>query len=108
MSLALILVRARVRCAGAMATFIAASRAKGYGFEGSTVDGTDLADCLKVIGSAVERARAGGPPQLVVASVLRLAGHGEHDDASYITDEIKLEPFAQDCLKCTEKVITDL
>jgi TPP-dependent pyruvate/acetoin dehydrogenase alpha subunit len=83
-------------------------RAKGYGFEGSTVDGTDLADCLNVIGSAVERARAGGPPQLVVASVLRLAGHGEHDDASYITDEIKLEPFAQDCLKCTEKVIIDL
>ena len=83
-------------------------RAKGYGFEGSNVDGTNLADCLNVIGSAVERARAGGPPQLVVASVLRLAGHGEHDDASYITDEIKLERFAQDCLKCTEKVIIDL
>jgi pyruvate dehydrogenase E1 component alpha subunit/2-oxoisovalerate dehydrogenase E1 component alpha subunit len=83
-------------------------RAKGYGFEGYTVDGTDLAACLDVIGGAVKRARAGRPPQLVVASVLRLAGHGEHDDASYITDEIKREPFAQDCLKCAEKVIVDL
>src|SRR6202162_6163054 len=83
-------------------------RAIGYGFEGYSLDGTDLAACLDVIGGAVKRARAGRPPQLVVASVLRLAGHGEHDDASYITDEIKREPFAQDCLKCTEKVIVDL
>jgi TPP-dependent pyruvate/acetoin dehydrogenase alpha subunit len=83
-------------------------RAKGYGFEGYTVDGTDLSACLDVIGSAVQHARAGRPPQLVVASVLRLAGHGEHDDASYITDEIKREPFAQDCLKCAEKMIIDL
>src|SRR6266567_4056550 len=54
-------------------------RAIGYGFEGYTVDGTDLTACLDVIGSAVKRARAGRPPQLVVASVLRLSGHGEHD-----------------------------
>src|SRR5213595_1302975 len=83
-------------------------RAKGYGFEGYTIDGTDLAKCLDVIGSAVKRARAGRPPQLVVASILRLSGHGEHDDASYVTDEIKREPFARDCLKVTEQTIVDL
>jgi len=83
-------------------------RAKGYGFEGYSIDGTDLSACLDVIGSAVKRARAGRPPQLVVASVLRLSGHGEHDDASYITDEIKRQPFAQDCLKLAEKTIVDL
>src|SRR5881396_922170 len=83
-------------------------RAKGYGFEGYTIDGTDLAKCLDVIGSAVKRARAGRPPQLVVASILRLSGHGEHDDASYVTDEIKREPFAQDCLKVAEQTIADL
>jgi pyruvate dehydrogenase E1 component alpha subunit/2-oxoisovalerate dehydrogenase E1 component alpha subunit len=82
-------------------------RAIGYGFEGYEVDGTDLSQCLDVIGSAVQRARAGRPPQLVVASLLRLGGHGEHDDAGYITDEIKAEPFAQDCLKCAEKIITE-
>src|SRR5437660_2556545 len=80
-------------------------RAKGYGFEGYNLDGTDLSACLDVIGSAVKRARAGRPPQMVVASTLRLSGHGEHDDASYVTDEIKREPFAQDCLKRADKLI---
>src|SRR5207245_4796614 len=83
-------------------------RAKGYGFEGYSIDGTDLTNCLDVIESAVKRARAGRPPQLVVASVLRLSGHGEHDDASYVTDEMKRQPFAQDCLKLAEKKIVDL
>ncbi len=83
-------------------------RAIGYGFEGCTVDGTDLTNCLDVIGSAVKRARAGRPPQLVVASILRLSGHGEHDDASYVTEEIKREPFARDCLKVAEQTIADL
>jgi len=83
-------------------------RAVGYGFEGYSIDGTDLAACLEVIGGAVRRARAGRPPQLVVAEVLRLSGHGEHDDASYVTEEIKREPFARDCLKVAEKVIVDL
>ncbi len=82
-------------------------RAKGYGFEGSSVDGTDLAACLDVIGAAVKRARAGRPPQLVVASILRLAGHGEHDDASYVTNEIKREPFARDALQRAEKLIIE-
>src|SRR5438876_1506391 len=82
-------------------------RAKGYGYEGSSVDGTDLTQCLEVIGAAVKRARAGRPPQLVVASTLRLAGHGEHDDASYVTDDIRREPFAQDALQCTEQFILE-
>jgi pyruvate dehydrogenase E1 component alpha subunit/2-oxoisovalerate dehydrogenase E1 component alpha subunit len=83
-------------------------RAIGYGFEGYSLDGTDLGACLEVIGGAVKRARAGRPPQLVVASVLRLSGHGEHDDASYVTEEIKREPFARDCVKLAEQTIADL
>jgi pyruvate dehydrogenase E1 component alpha subunit/2-oxoisovalerate dehydrogenase E1 component alpha subunit len=83
-------------------------RAIGYGFQGYSVDGTDLNACLDVIGGAVKRARAGRPPQLIVASVLRLSGHGEHDDASYVTDEIKRQPFARDCLKLAEQKIVDL
>ena len=82
-------------------------RAIGYGYEGSSVDGTDLAACLDVIGTAVKRARAGRPPQLVVATILRLAGHGEHDDASYVTDDIKREAFAQDALQLAEKRILE-
>src|SRR6059058_994763 len=82
-------------------------RAKGYGYEGATVDGTDVAACLDVIGGAVKRARAGRPPQLVVAKILRLAGHGEHDDASYVAPEMKNEPFAQDSVKRAEQLILD-
>jgi len=83
-------------------------RAIGYGFEGYSLDGTDLGACLDVIGSAVKRVRAGRPPQLVVASVLRLSGHGEHDDASYVPEEVKRQPFARDCLKVAEQTIVDL
>src|ERR1043166_4549956 len=83
-------------------------RATGYGFEGYSLDGTDLSACLEVIGGAVKRARAGRPPQLVVASVLRLSGHGEHDDAGYVTEEIMREPLARDCLKVAEQTIAEL
>ena len=55
----------------------------------------------------MQRARAGRPPQLVVASTLRLAGHGEHDDASYVPPEMKNKPFAQDPVQRTEKFILE-
>src|SRR3982750_2247701 len=82
-------------------------RAIGYGYEGHSIEGTDLNQCLEVIETAVKRARAGRPPQLVVAEVLRLAGHGEHDDASYVPPEMKKQPFAQDPVARTEKFILD-
>src|SRR5438477_4268238 len=82
-------------------------RAVGYGYEGHKVDGTDLNQCLEIIETAVKRARAGRPPQLVVAEVLRLAGHGEHDDASYVPAEMKNQPFAQDSVARTEGFILE-
>lgn len=84
-----------------------ADRAKGYGYEGYNIDGTDLTACLDVIETAVKRARAGRPPQLVVASTLRLAGHGEHDDASYVTEEDKCAPFAKDAVISAEQAIIE-
>src|SRR5205809_1673858 len=82
-------------------------RARGYGFEGHSIEGTDLNQCVEVIETAVKRARAGRPPQLVVAEVLRLAGHGEHDDASYVPADMKTQPFAQDAVARTEKFILE-
>jgi pyruvate dehydrogenase E1 component alpha subunit/2-oxoisovalerate dehydrogenase E1 component alpha subunit len=82
-------------------------RAIGYGYEGHKIDGTDLNQCLEVVETAVKRARAGRPPQMVVAEVLRLAGHGEHDDASYVPADMKKEPFAQDPIARTEKFILE-
>jgi pyruvate dehydrogenase E1 component alpha subunit/2-oxoisovalerate dehydrogenase E1 component alpha subunit len=83
-----------------------ADRAAGYGIEGHTIErGNDLAACLEIIGAAAGRARAGHGPQLVVASILRLGGHGEHDDAHYVLDTQKLSKTGADCLKLTEQFI---
>src|SRR5208283_3742646 len=65
-----------------------ADKAIGYGVEVQTVDGTDLSACLNVVGSAVGLARAGRGPQLIVATLLRLCGHGEHDDAGYVDPKL--------------------
>ncbi|MGA2241734.1 MAG: thiamine pyrophosphate-dependent dehydrogenase E1 component subunit alpha [Verrucomicrobiota bacterium] len=80
-----------------------ADKAVGYGVEVQSVDGTDLTACLKIVGDAVARARAGRGPQLVIATLLRLCGHGEHDDASYIDPKLKASPIGRDCLKVAEE-----
>lgn len=77
-------------------------RAAGYGVTGHSVDGTDLGACLKGVGDAVARARDGQGPQMVVASLLRLCGHGEHDDAGYIDSRLKRSPVGRDCLGVAE------
>jgi acetoin:2,6-dichlorophenolindophenol oxidoreductase subunit alpha len=82
-------------------------RAAGYGVEGHSVDGTDLGECLNVIGGAVERARGGRGPQLVVAKLLRLCGHGEHDDASYVSAKLKCLPLARDCMDVAREELVE-
>jgi pyruvate dehydrogenase E1 component alpha subunit/2-oxoisovalerate dehydrogenase E1 component alpha subunit len=75
----------------------------GYGIEGQAMDGTDLSACLKVVGDAVSQAREGRGPQMVVARLLRLCGHGEHDDASYIDPQLRQSSIGRDCLKVAEE-----
>lgn len=82
-------------------------KAIGYGVAGHTVDGTRLEDCLDVVGRAVDAARGGGGPQLVVASILRLCGHGEHDDAAYIDPKLKQSAMGQDCLVLAENFLLE-
>ena len=85
-----------------------ADRAAGYGIEGHVLEkGNDLAKCLEVIGAAAERARAGHGPQMVTTSILRLSGHGEHDDGSYVPDALKRTKTGADCLKLAEQHILD-
>lgn len=80
-----------------------ADKAIGYGVTPHSVDGTDLEACLRVVFAAVEQARAGGGPQLVVATLLRLCGHGEHDDAHYVDPRLKQSPLGRDCLAVAEE-----
>jgi pyruvate dehydrogenase E1 component alpha subunit/2-oxoisovalerate dehydrogenase E1 component alpha subunit len=84
-----------------------AEKAVGYGVQSHSVDGTDLAACLATLTEAVGNARAGHGPQLVVADLLRLCGHGEHDDASYIDSKLKNSPLGRDCLKVAEDFLVE-
>ena len=80
-----------------------ADRAIGYGVPVQEIDGTDLEVCLKTLGEAVGAARSGRGPQMVVARLLRLCGHGEHDDAHYIPAAMKNSPTGRDCIKAAEE-----
>jgi len=82
-----------------------ADKAAGYGVEVQIVDGTDLSACLKTVGEAVSRARQGDGPQLIVAKLLRLCGHGEHDPADYVDPKLKNSPLGRDCLKAAEEFL---
>ena len=79
-----------------------ADKAIGYGVTAHKVDGTDLEKCLHTLSEAVAQARGGSGPQLVVAQLLRLCGHGEHDDAHYISAQLKQSRLGRDCLKVAE------
>ena len=81
-------------------------RAVGYGVRGYKIDGTNPDACLDGVGEAVSRARAGEGPQLVVADLLRLVGHGEHDDAHYVNHALKVSPIGRDCLDVARAQIT--
>jgi pyruvate dehydrogenase E1 component alpha subunit len=71
-----------------------ADRAPAYGFEGVTVDGTDVLAVYRQARRAVDRAREGGGPALVECVTLRMEGHAAHDDAFYVPREM-LEAWAK-------------
>src|ERR1043166_5154820 len=75
-----------------------ADRAIGYGVEGHDLDGVDLRECLEVVTQAINKARRGDGPQLIVARLLRLCGHGEHDAAQYVDTKLKQCSLGRDCL----------
>lgn len=82
-------------------------RAKGYGIAGHRTDGTDIMACLETLEHAVSAAREGGGPQMVLASLLRLVGHGEHDDASYVDANLRKANVGRDCMEVGAQEITE-
>ena len=77
-------------------------RARGYGVQGHSVDGTDPWACAEVLQGTVDRARGGEGPQLVVGKLLRLCGHGEHDDGLYVDSKIQRSGRGRDCVQVME------
>ncbi len=82
-------------------------KARGYGVGGFAVDGTDLFACASVITEAIHRARTGHGPQIVVAQLLRLSGHGEHDDGFYIPASVRADHYGRDCLEVATHQLID-
>jgi pyruvate dehydrogenase E1 component alpha subunit/2-oxoisovalerate dehydrogenase E1 component alpha subunit len=80
-------------------------KANGYGVKGWLVEGTDLAACLEVATEAINCARDGQGPQVIVASLLRLCGHGEHDVAEYVDPKLKSSTLGRDCIKVAESAL---
>jgi len=83
-------------------------RARGYGVGGFSVDGTDLLACASVITEAVRRARSGKGPQMVVAHLLRLSGHGEHDDGSYVPNQARSGHYGRDCIEVAIRQLVEM
>jgi acetoin:2,6-dichlorophenolindophenol oxidoreductase subunit alpha len=64
-----------------------AARAELYGFPGVAVDGNDLMVVKDAAREAVERARKGGGPSLIVNNTYRWRGHSKSDRNRYRTQE---------------------
>jgi len=71
-----------------------AQRAVGYGVPGARIDGNDVREVYAATGEAADRARQGLGPTLIECVTMRMRGHSEHDDASYVPREL-LEEWRQ-------------
>lgn len=63
-------------------------RAAGYGIPGVTVEGNDVLEVYRAAREAVAQARRGEGPSLIECKTMRMRGHSEHDDASYVPREL--------------------
>ena len=63
-------------------------KACGYGMEGLEVDGNDVIKLYDQIKIILGKIRKNNRPVLIVCDTMRMRGHGEHDDASYVPKEL--------------------
>lgn len=71
-----------------------ADKAIAYGMPGVDVDGNDALACYRETKSAIDRARAGEGPSLVVLESYRMLGHSSSDDPSKYRDAAEVEQWA--------------
>lgn len=81
-----------------------ADRARGYGFPGVRIDGTDALTVYAVVRAASERARRGEGPYLVEAMTYRYQAHTTSDDPTRYRTETDVAPWHEkDTLAVTER-----
>ncbi len=62
-------------------------RSKSYGFDGFTVDGSNVKAVYNAVSSARQKIRSGGGPVLIEAKTHRWHGHYEGDPMHYLDDK---------------------
>jgi 2-oxoisovalerate dehydrogenase E1 component len=62
-------------------------RARGYGIEGRTIDGTDAWEVYSAVCNALDAMRADNMPRVLESMTLRLHGHAAYDKGDYVTAE---------------------
>jgi TPP-dependent pyruvate/acetoin dehydrogenase alpha subunit len=64
-----------------------ADRAVGYGIPSAICEGNDVFAVHEQVAKALTRARSGNGPTIIECKSMRMAGHGTHDMAKYVSDE---------------------
>lgn len=78
-----------------------------YGVPAESVDGNDVRDVYAAARAAVDRARSGGGPTIIVAETYRMLGHAQHDAQKYVPAE-ELEAWrARDPMARLEAVLRE-
>ncbi|HEX2959639.1 MAG TPA: thiamine pyrophosphate-dependent enzyme [Chitinispirillaceae bacterium] len=60
-------------------------RAKGYGIEGITIDGTDVWEVYSAVYDALAAMEVDSLPRIIECMTLRLEGHAVYDNAEYVS-----------------------
>ncbi|GAB4234005.1 MAG: pyruvate dehydrogenase (acetyl-transferring) E1 component subunit alpha [Deltaproteobacteria bacterium] len=72
-----------------------AEKAAAYGFPGVRVDGNDVLAVRKVVGEAMERARAGEGPTMIEALTYRMGPHSTSDDPTVYRSAGEVEAWRE-------------
>ncbi len=78
---------------------------KAYGLPIHSIDGNNVLEAYGAAREAVERARSGGGPSLIVAETYRMLGHAQHDAQEYVLQQELEEWRARDPIARYERLL---
>lgn len=82
-------------------------RMKGYGMPAGSVDGNDVLAVHAAATEAVARARRGDGPSFIECRTMRIRGHSEADDASYVPKPLIEEWRRRDPVERFERYLVE-
>jgi len=85
-----------------------ADRMAGYGMPACSVDGNDVVAVYDAARLAVDRAREGQGPSFVECRTMRMRGHSEADDASYVPKALIEEWRRRDPVERFERSLIEI